>query len=509
MDKKYFLMFQGTGSNVGKSLLVTAVCRIIARNGLKVAPFKSQNMSLNSFITKEGGEIGIAQAVQAEAGMAEPSVLMNPILIKPTNNRASQVIVKGRAIGMFSHKEYIEMKDYLWKEAIDALERLIRLYDVIIIEGAGSPAEINLKAFDIVNMRIAMFLNSPVILIGDIDKGGVFASLWGTLDLLPQAEQGIIKGLIINKFRGDIGLLRPGLKMIEEKTKKKVVGVIPFKNDLHIPGEDSLSIASRKPSKERNNIKIRVIKLPYIANATDFDPFFLEDIVDIQFTISPKDISDADIIVIPGSKNTIHDMKFLKSSGIASMIQNKAGKETMIIGICGGYQMLGIEIEDINNIESEDSNKIEGLGLLPIKTLFYPEKTTRQVKAEHLFYKCIVSGYEIHMGKTTITSHCGGGECMPLFKIISLNDNSIDREYYDGSINSSMNIWGTYIHGLFENNDFRMVVLEAVMGQKDIAPDYNKFAFYKRDDYYNLLADFISEHLDMGYIYTNICPWLK
>ena len=399
------IMIQGTMSNSGKSLVTAGLCRVFKQDGYKVAPFKSQNMALNSFITKEGLEMGRAQVMQAEACGIEPSVNMNPILLKPTNDVGSQVIVNGEVLGNMNARDYYKRKTELIPHIMEAYNNLAKEYDIIVMEGAGSPAEINLKENDIVNMGMAKLVNSPVLLVGDIDRGGVFASIAGTLMLLEEDERKMIKGTIINKFRGDVNILKPGLDMIEEITKTPVVGVVPYM-ELDIDDEDSLS--ERFNNKGTVDlIDIAVIRLPRISNFTDFNTFEYIPGVSLRYVKSVRELKDPDMIILPGTKNTMEDLKWLRESGLETQILKQAAKGKVIFGICGGYQMLGMELSDPFNVES--GGTMAGMGLLPTKTVFEREKVRTRVSGNFNEVSGILAelsyvefeGYEIHMGQTT------------------------------------------------------------------------------------------------------------
>ncbi len=395
------LMIQGTGSGVGKSAIVAALCRIFKNMGLKVAPFKAQNMALNSFITKGGGEIGRAQAFQAEAAGIEPCNDINPILLKATGEAGCQVILNGEVYGNMNAIDYYAFKETAWKAVTSAYERLSKNYDLIVIEGAGSPAEINLQKEDIVNMRVARYTNAPVILVGDIDKGGIFASFYGTVELLKditppilplskgRSKEGLsdadyIKAFIVNKFRGDMEILRPGLRMIEDKTGRPVIGVIRYLGDLGLHEEDAIPVERFKrlgQVKQFKQLKIVVLRLRYIANFTDFDPFMYEPDVELRYSLSEEDINSADLIIIPGSKNTVSDLLFLRENGIEDYIKSAVKKGTPLIGICGGYQMLAKKILDPFGVESRHK-EVKGFGLLNIETTLEKIKITSRVEAQ-------------------------------------------------------------------------------------------------------------------------------
>ena len=493
------IMIQGTGSHVGKSIITAALCRIFLQDGYRVAPFKSQNMALNSFVTEDGGEMGRAQVVQAEACRLKPTVDMNPILIKPTANTVAQVIVKGKPVGNMSVEEYIDFK----KDAItivkESLSKLVNEYDVVVIEGAGSPAEINLKSHDLVNMKIAELADAPVLLAGDIDKGGVFAWFVGTIELLSQDERERVKGFIINKFRGRRELLNSGIDFLEDKTGKKVVGVIPFFTDISIMEEDSVSLSRHSSFVIRHSslINIDVILLPHISNFTDFDPFELESDVRLRYIRRFNEINSPDVIIIPGSKNTISDLQYLRSLGIYKKIKKCVADGTELIGICGGYQMLGKRIIDKDCIESGSSTE-EGFGFLDMVTSFYPEKATYQVNAIHIDSGVEVSGYEIHMGKSERSQK---SKQLPVFKIVRRGANKV--ELIDGLKTEDGNIWGTYMHGIFENDFFRRRFLDSIRIKKGSKP-LNITTKYDREKEYNKLAEVVRNNIDMDEIYRII-----
>jgi adenosylcobyric acid synthase len=502
-------MIQGTGSGAGKSLLVAALCRVFNNKGLRVAPFKSQNMALNSFITKGGGEIGRAQALQAEAARIEPTVDMNPILLKAMGERGSQVIVHGRVHGTYSAKDYYDLKKTLWPKITESIDRLMNEYDLIIIEGAGSPAEINLMDKEIVNMAIARYIKSPVLLLGDIDRGGVFASLYGTIKLLGRDSK-FIKGYVINKFRGDKDILLPGLELIKNKTGRPVIGVLPYV-EIGLPEEDGLSLSSGYRLKaEGLRLKIVILRLNYISNFTDFDPFLYEPDVELLYSNSPADIENADIVIVPGTKNTVKDLLYLKEKGLDKSLWKAYSKGIEIIGICGGYQILGKKIFDPFCVES-DCKEIDGLGLLNIETTFEKTKVTCQVEAEIALGSWLMAhsdknyelsamncqplrGYEIHKG----ISYGDIG----LFKIKRINPmmphlNTV--EVMDGSIKG--NCWGTYMHGIFENDLFRRTIINKVRKNKNLPP-LDSFVKYSeiKDRAIDNLARIVEENVDMDFI---------
>jgi adenosylcobyric acid synthase len=490
------LMVQGTASSVGKSILVTALCRIFKQDGYRVAPFKAQNMALNSFVTREGGEIGRAQAVQAEAAGVEPTVDMNPVLLKPEADSRSQVIVMGKVAKNLKASEYYDYTPFLLQTIEDSLNRLRAAYDIVVIEGAGSPAEINLKEREIVNMRIARMAGAPVLLVGDIDRGGVFAALVGTLVLLTEDEQNLVKGLIINKFRGDLELLKPGLVMLENRALKPVLGVIPYFKGISIAQEDSVFLEDKAPVAPGQGINVAVVRVPHISNYDDFDP--LEEMgCTVRYIHEAAELGSPDLIVLPGTKSTIADLLYLKQKGLDQAIIRLAGAGTPVIGICGGYQMLGRVISDPQGIES-DKTAVEGLGLLDIETVFQAEKRTVQVKAvmvcgEGLFKGLEgtkVKGYEIHMGQTT-------GRGKTAFQVLDTPGGEAD--YFDGTVGGGNLILGSYLHGLFHNELFSRVFLDNLREFRGLSAPIS--APKNRDSQYTELADIVRRNLDIKQIY--------
>ncbi|WP_310603344.1 cobyric acid synthase [Anaerosporobacter sp.] len=497
------IMIQGTMSNAGKSILAGGLCRVFAQDGYRVAPFKSQNMALNSFITKEGLEMGRAQVMQAEAAKVTPSVLMNPILLKPTNDTGSQVIVNGEVIGTMSAREYFACKKKFIPAILDAYHTLEKGHDIIVIEGAGSPAEINLKSEDIVNMGMAKMANAPVLLVGDIDRGGVFAQLLGTILLLEEEERAMVKGLIINKFRGDKTILDPGLRMIEEKIGIPVRGVIPYCH-LDIDDEDSLSERFTKKTTT-GLIDIAVIRLPRISNFTDFNPFEYVEEVSLRYVKTPNELMNPDMIIIPGTKNTIEDLLWLRETGLEAKILQHVARGKVIFGVCGGYQMLGNKVADPDNMETNQvgTKTVNGLGLLPIDTVFQTEKTRTRVRGTFTNVEGTLrnlsgvefEGYEIHIGETN-------SQGMPLTNLTDITNNGNVKE--DGS--NVGNVYGTYVHGIFDMSGVVNVIVQALLKQKGYdttnvqALDIEAY----KDTQYNLLADAIRENLDMEAIYRII-----
>ena len=479
------IMIQGTMSNAGKSLLAAALCRILWQDGYKVAPFKSQNMALNSYICTDGGEMGRAQAVQAEAAGIVPDVHMNPILLKPTTDVGSQVIVGGQVIGNMKAMEYFRRKREFIPAILDAYNSLAEEYDIIVIEGAGSPAEINLKQDDIVNMGLAKLVDAPVLLVGDIDRGGVFAQLYGTVALLEEEERQRIKGTVVNKFRGDRKILEPGLEMLHELCGVPVAGVVPYV-DVNIDDEDSLSLRFDKKTAQAL-IDIAVIRLPRISNFTDFGPFEAYSDVSLRYVERLSELGNPDMIFLPGTKSTIADLIWLRESGLEAAIKKQASRGTPVFGICGGMQMLGKTISDPEESEAAGIKSISGMGLLELDTSFKPEKIQRQSRgllchAEGIFADLDgleYEGYEIHMGR----SEAGNP---PLI--------------------SCGNVYGTYIHGLFDREKIARAVLEALCKAKGISFEslgtVNPAEY--RQQQYDKLASAVREGLDMDYIYKII-----
>ena len=491
-QKAKVIMVQGTMSNAGKSFLVAGLCRVFMQDGYRTAPFKSQNMALNSYITKDGLEIGRAQAMQAEAAGIEPTVEMNPILLKPTSNVGSQVIVNGEVLGNMKAMDYYANKKQLVPEIEKAFEKLSGEYDIIVIEGAGSPAEINLKENDIVNMGMARIAKAPVLLCGDIDRGGVFASLYGTVKLLEDEEQSMIKGLIINKFRGDVEILKPGLQMIEEKTGIPVVGVVPL-TPLDIDDEDSLSDRLTHTG-QKGGIDLAVIRLPHISNFTDFNVFERMDGVSLRYVGSAGELGTPDLIFLPGTKNTMDDLTWLRESGMETAVLRCAEQKVPVVGICGGYQMLGELLEDPNGVEHGGS--MRGMGLLHTKTVFSRAKTRTQIQGRvntvsicGEFAGREVQGYEIHMGRTEKT-----GDCQ---ETIYLEDGRLD-----GLSNQEGTVFGTYLHGIFDYGDLAAMTVSRLMRRKGIDPKNWHFdpEEHKRREY-DKLADLVRNSLDMKRIY--------
>lgn len=450
------LMVQGTASHVGKSVLTAAILWLLKERGLKVAPFKAQNMALNSAVTPDGGEIGRAQAFQAEAAGIEPDVDMNPILLKPSADSVCQVIIRGKVYGNMSAAQYHGFKKEAKKYVLESYERLASRYDVVVIEGAGSPAEINLRENDIANMGVAELVDSPVILTGDIDRGGVFASIVGTLELLTDSERERVKAFIINKFRGDIGLLKPGLDFLEKRTSRPVIGVIPYFKDIRLPEEDGVALQGSIGNIKDGCANIAVIKLPRISNFTDFDPFRAEPSVNLSFIEEAAGLDGADAVIIPGTKNTIADLNWLKEKGFSGPLERLRKEGKTVAGICGGFQMLGSLIKDPYSMESAEK-EAHGLGLIDGLTIMKKDKNTFRVRAE-VKGSGEVSGYEIHMGET-VTSESP-------FALIS-DRNGEKATLNDGAVSKDKLVWGTYIHGIFDNDRFRRSFIEGLRKNKN------------------------------------------
>lgn len=504
------IMIQGTMSNAGKSILAAGLCRIFRQDGYKVAPFKAQNMALNSYITKDGLEMGRAQVVQAQAAGVEPEVSMNPILLKPSNDTGSQVIVNGIPIGNMEARSYFQYKKELIPIVREAYKELDKNYEIIVIEGAGSPAEINLKKDDIVNMGMARMANAPVLLAGDIDRGGVFAQLYGTVELLEPQERDLIKGLIINKFRGDKTILDPGVDMIEKLCQISVVGVVPFMN-VDIEDEDSLS-SRLEDNHQKSLIDIAVIRFPRISNFTDFNVFSCQKVVSLRYIDSADKLGNPDLIILPGTKNTIDDLLWMRQNGIESLVMKAVSKGIPVFGVCGGYQMMGVQLLDEDGTESGTPGKIiTGMGLFPLITRFEEEKTRTRVKGcfidvDGIFEELSgleVEGYEIHMGRTwkaeaevENTSETG---LLRLFE----QQNEVQKEKIDGY--SVGNLYGTYVHGIFNQEIIAETIVKALLKSKgyETEPQNSEnfdYAAYREEQFDKLAAE-LRKSLDLHQIY--------
>ncbi|MFG5860113.1 cobyric acid synthase [Metapseudomonas sp. CR1201] len=472
------LMVQGTTSDAGKSTLVTALCRWLKRQGVAVAPFKPQNMALNSAVTADGGEIGRAQAVQAQACALAPHTDMNPVLLKPNTDIGAQVIIHGRAVTSMNAAAYHDYKKVAMAAVLESHQRLSRQYSVVMVEGAGSPAEINLRANDIANMGFAEAVDCPVILVADIDRGGVFAHLVGTLELLSESEQARVKGFVINRFRGDIALLKPGLDWLEQRTGKPVLGVLPYLTDFHLEAEDAID--QRQAAKTGDVLRVAVPVLPRISNHTDFDPLRLHPQVQLDFVAPGQPMPPADLIILPGSKSVRADLARLREHGWDRALQRHLRYGGKVLGICGGYQMLGCSIADPHGLEGP-AGESAGLALLEVDTVLEPEKQLRNVSGRLLPDGAALSGYEIHAGVTT-----GAGLENPA---VMLDDGRAD-----GGRSADGQVMGTYLHGLFESADASAAILRWAGLSVVQAVDYH--ALRERD--IERLADQVEQHLDIG-----------
>lgn len=493
------IMFVGTCSDAGKSIINTAFCRIFRQDGFHPAPFKAQNMSLNSYSTAEGGEMGRAQVVQAEACGIAPHTDMNPVLLKPTNDKSSQVILNGRPIGNMSARDYFSVrsrKEELFREAVEAFKRLESRYNPIVLEGAGSISELNLKDRDITNMRMAAQVGAATFLVADIDRGGVFGSVYGTIGLLKPEERALMKGIIINKFRGDASLFDEGKKIIRELTGIPVVGVIPWFGDIKIEEEDSVALDTKQNTFRDGKINVAIILLKRISNFTDFDVLEMDPRFNAYYTNNIGEIEKADIILLPGSKNTLSDLQSLRANGTADAIVRARKNGKKVVGICGGYQMMGARVEDPDGIEG-NLPAVPGLGLLPQCTIIEPEKVTRQRsfaflpgkngRREEMPLSC--RGYEIHMGRTALLD--GAVESPVAF----LHDGRTDGYYLDNKC------WGSYMHGILDNPEVLDNLAEGFDKTAETTPfDYAAF----KEEQYDKLAALVREHTDMDYIYRQL-----
>ena len=489
------LMIQGASSSVGKSLLTAALCRIFARRGVRVAPFKAQNMSNNAAVCRDGAEIGRSQALQAAAAGIEPTADMNPILLKPEADSQSQVIVAGRPWKTLGAREYFGVRDQLWSEVVQALARLRAEYELVIIEGAGSPAELNLRAGEIVNMAVARHARAPVLLVGDIDRGGVFAQLLGTLWLLDAPDREMVRGLLVNKFRGDRSLFVDGERILRERAGLPVVGVIPFVDRLSLPEEDAAELAvsrSRAPATGPPSLDVAVVRLPRIANFDDFDPLQAEPSVALRYIDSTDALGEPHALILPGTKSTAADLAWLRATGLSDAIVQLARRGASVVGICGGFQMLGTAIRDPDRVESTGGD-VEGLGLLPGETTFAREKSTHRIRAQILggsgwlsaLAGQTLAGYEIHMGQTR-------GDA-PWLRID--REDSSSESSFDGLAGKEGRVWGCYVHGLFANDEFRRAWLATLdSGRARLAPVSTAHDFQQSLD---RLARTVEESLNM------------
>ncbi|MBC8062918.1 MAG: cobyric acid synthase [Clostridiaceae bacterium] len=480
------IMIQGTGSSVGKSILVAALCRIFKQDGYSVCPYKSQNMSLNSYITMDGKEMGRAQVLQAYAAGLEPEVFMNPILLKPSSDRMCQVIVNGKVYCNASAKEYQNMKLLFANMLKDEFEKIEKQFEIIVLEGAGSPAEINLRDRDIVNMGMAKLIDAPVLLVGDIDKGGVFASLAGTMLLLTEEEKIRVKGTIINKFRGDLDILMPGVDMLIDIIKRPNLGVVPY---FHLQLEDEDG-AMEYNNKINNEIDIAVIKLPHMSNFTDFDALKIEEDVSVRYVTTAYELGEPDLLIIPGSKNVIDDLIKLRKGGLEVAIKDYKGQ---VLGICGGYQMLGNFIKDPYGVEGSTTH-VKAMELLDIETVLEKEKVTTRVEATGFNLDKTLYGYEIHMGITTLRE-----KATNIFNIVK--ENGKDVNYFEGAIDSDSRIMGSYLHGIFDGVAFREYLLNKIRNTKGLQLRKSKEYENLREQELDHLAQIVRDSLDIKEIY--------
>lgn len=489
------IMFQGTASNVGKSILTAALCRILAQDGIKVAPFKSQNMALNSFVTLNGEEIGRAQALQAQAAKILPDVRMNPILLKPSNERSSQVIINGKVINSMNFKNYDQYKPIAFEEVKKSYDSLSSEYNVIIIEGAGSASEVNLKKNDIVNMRMAEYAKADVLLVGNIDHGGLFGSILGTMETLTEWERKLVFGFVINRFRGIKELLKTGINYIEEYTNRPVIGIVPYIKNLELPEEDSLEFKSSRAlydtSMLGDRLDVVLIDIPRISNHTDIDALKAEPDVRVRIIRTAEDLGEPDVLILPGSKSVISDLNHLYNVGLADKIfALSRNQKTDIVGICGGYQMLGKNIFDPYCIESNQGH-IQGISLLQIETILEKSKSLKRVFATHIPTKAEVEGYEIHHGKTKSVGDT---------RVILLNGKSEELGYSD----STGRIWGTYIHGIFDKDQFRRKYLDQIRIRKGKTPLVDVQVSYNLEKSLDRLAKHVRRSLNINLIYRKL-----
>lgn len=533
------IMLQGTASDVGKSLLTAGLCRIFKQDGRKVAPFKSQNMSLNSYVTADGKEIGRAQGMQADACGITATTDMNPILLKPKKDMVSQVVVHGKPYRDLTARAYREQYLPQAEEIVKrSLHRLREAYDVVVIEGAGSPAEVNLKDRDIVNMRLAAWADAPVILVADIDRGGVFASIVGTMEILEPAERERICGIIINKFRGDRSLLQPGIVWLEERIGKPVLGVVPYLEQLSLEDEDSASLDNKRSAVHTHGhamnqadrqIDVAVIRLPRLSNFTDFDPLLAEPDVHVRYIDSVKEWGNPDVVFLPGSKNTMEDLLFIKETGFADQLRTYVAGGGRLTGICAGYQMMGQSLLDPHQIESDRSH-LTGLGLFPMETIFTPDKRTEQIvghaTADFIaatglkLLEFPVSGYELHMGRTSflrpvvhpfrirqlklsqgMSVHNPQSSAILNDRYPSEGDNSDSKYHLDGVISNDGRLWGTYIHGILQQDAFRQAWLNKIRMDKGMPIPANTVSYkLLREQSFDRLADHVRQHVNMDRI---------
>ena len=483
------IMFVGTGSDVGKSIINTAFCRIFKQDGYLPAPFKAQNMSLNSYVTPDGLEMGRAQVAQAEACCIPCQVEMNPVLVKPMSNTSAQVVVNGKPIGVQTAAEYFknEGRDELFQEVMKSFDALAQKFNPVVIEGAGSISEVNLRDKDITNMRVAVSTEADTYLIADIDKGGVFGSVYGTLELLPKEERALVKGIIINKFRGDMSLFTEGRNIIEKLTGIPVVAVIPYFTDIQIDEEDSVSLSLKHKELSKDKVNVAVVLLHYMSNFTDFNALELVPEINLFYTHEAADLLAADIVIIPGSKNTMGDLYELRKSGLAKAILETHQKGKAVYGVCGGYQMMGAEIYDLHHVEG-DIKSMPGLGILPVSTTLSKKKVTLQRSFSFRGKKDHCEGYEIHMGQTrpAAAANCS--------TVCEFEDGTTDGCFINDKT------WGTYVHGIFDNSS---VVAEIVAAVSEIKMQEFDVVTFKEEQY-DKLANTVREHTDMETIYASL-----
>jgi adenosylcobyric acid synthase len=481
------VMLQGTGSHVGKSVVTAALCRLYARAGYRVAPFKAQNMSNNSYVTADGGEMGRAQVFQAQAAGVEPSVDMNPILLKPDADTRAQVVRLGQPVESMDVQEYHAYQRVAWPAVMEAFDRLNRDYDLVVIEGAGSPAEINLRDRDIVNMKVADYAKAPVILIGDIERGGVFASLYGTMALLEPDDRDRVQAFLINKFRGDSTLLDAGFDELRRRTGVPVLGVLPYVFGLPVDEEDAVVLGAQHGTADAAALDVGVIHLPHISNATDFQPLSAEPDVHVHYIETPGQFGRPDVVILPGTKSTVADFEWVQRQGLAGCIMDHARSGSWIVGVCGGYQMLGRQILDPDQVESGQSI-VPGLGLLPVVTTFRARKRLTRVEGRSLLpgIDQPVLGYEIHQGRTEV------GEAPAAFKVTRVQGRQADE--MDGAA-VGLRCFGTYLHGLFDHSGFRRGYLNAVRQSKGLQP-LPPHAYNTNPKDFDFLADWLRDNTD-------------
>ena len=500
------LMIMGTASDVGKSVVAAGLCRIFHRAGIDVAPFKAQNMSLNSFVTSDGGEMGRAQVVQAEACGLPPHVDMNPILLKPEADDCSQVVVHGKVWGKYEGRTYFARRDELFRFVQQSYEHLARDHALIVIEGAGSAAEVNLRDKDIVNWPVAELANARVLLVADIDRGGVFAQVIGTLDLLSSDERRRVIGIVVNKFRGDLELFADGVRFLEERARLPVLGVLPFLRDLDVDQEDGVEIERRQHvpfTADKDNVA--VVLLPRMSNFTDFNSLGAESDVALRYARAPAELTGADVVIIPGTKSTVADFDYLEQNDFRPALEAHVGTRNELIGICGGYQMLGREITDPYDVEG--GGRSDGFGFLDLVTELTARKRTGQVDAWPLFFEnaeeCAVQGYEIHMGQTKL------GDVAPCFRVLSRSSQRPVEETFDGATSRDGRVWGTYIHGVFDRPGFRRLWLNQIRERKGLtsAPATSSEKVTRRlSSAIDRWADHVQRHLNLIPIFDAVKP---